>query len=91
MSWDDLEEEARAAAMHAGPRCGVIKMLEAIEAESGELARASVERTLANHRLTTSGIHKALEGRVSSYDLPSSYSLGRHRRDMCNCKRSGDE
>ena len=89
--WDDLEDDARAASVLRGPRCGVGVMLELIQEEHGEAAVLSVKRTLKNHRLTTSSIHKALESRVEADYLPSAYSLGRHRKGACSCKELDDE
>lgn len=89
--WDDLEDDARAASVSRGPRCSVAVMLEVIHEDFGQDAVTSVLRTLKNHRLTTSSIHKALEKRVTPCDLPSAYSLGRHRKGACSCKELDDE
>jgi hypothetical protein len=85
--WDDLEKEARSLSANRGPRCGVSLLLDDIAEEFGPEARDSVIRTLDNHRLTTTSIRKALGMRVTEFmDLPSSYSIQRHRSSRCGCK-----
>ena len=81
--WDDLETEALSDVNGPGPRCGVWFMLEGLD----DKARASIARALDNVRLTTSSIHRALEKRVQSSDLPSAYTLARHRAGRCSCDR----
>lgn len=84
--WDDLEKDAKAA-QYPGPKCGVFTMLRTLD----ETARASVERVLANVRLTSSGIHKALSARLPAEDVASTQSLTRHRRGACNCPKGDSE
>lgn len=85
--WDSLEEEAKASGARK-PRCGVAVLLEILGNDFGQGAVTSVQRTLDNVRLTSSSIHKALEARVTPSDLPSTYTLQRHRRGNCTCKET---
>lgn len=80
--WDDLEKDAKQA-QYPGPKCGVHVMLRTLDSS----ARASVENVMANVRLTSSGIHKALSARLPAEDVASTQSLTRHRRGACSCKR----
>lgn len=85
--WDDLEADAKSVSDRRGPKCGVTIMLGIIRNDFGQAAYESVVRTLANVRLTGVSIHKALESRVTPGDLPSSYSIQRHRTGRCSCPR----
>lgn len=85
--WDSLEAEAKSSSVPRGGRCGVSLMMEIITEENGADAAASVLRTMANVRLTTTSIHKALESRVEADYLPSVYTIQRHRKGACQCKR----
>lgn len=87
MSWEDLEEDAKASIRSHGPQCSVAVMFEVIGEENGSEAVASVLNALHNHRLTTASIHRALQTRVESDYLPSVYSLGRHRKHQCSCPK----
>lgn len=85
-SWDDLESDARASSNLPGPKCRMGMLISSLD----EKDRESLVRTLANVRLTSTGILKALEKRVDPGDLPSSYAVGRHRRGLCSCRRRED-
>ena len=88
--WSSLENEAKSLSANRGPRCGVATLLEDITEVHGAEASDAVLRTLANHRLTPSSIHKALGPRLDgSIELPSAYSLQRHRSSRCGCKGDG--
>lgn len=88
--WSSLESEAKSLTANRGPRCGVAMLLDDITEVHGAEASESVTRTLANHRLTTSSIRKALLTRLDgSIELPSAYSLQRHRSSRCGCKGDG--
>jgi hypothetical protein len=89
--WDDLEDDAKAASVNRGPRCGVGVMLDMVREEHGKAAVLSIMRTFKNVRLTTASIHLALKSRIEPDYLPSAYSLGRHRKGACSCEELGDE
>lgn len=82
-SWDSFESEAASPAKAPGPKCRVALTF----ADLSDEAVASINRTLANSRLTTSSIHKALSARLPAEDCPSIQSLVRHRRGDCACPR----
>ena len=85
--WDDLEGAARELATGRGPLCGMAVFLTDVRAEYGEDAHGSILRTLRNHRLTTASIHKALAARIGNgIQLPSVYTMQRHRAGRCMCK-----
>jgi hypothetical protein len=85
--WDDLEEDAKASGNQRGPICGVKRMMQELGTDHGPLAVESVLRTMANRRLTSTSIHKALESRVPAEDLPSAYCIQRHRSARCSCPK----
>lgn len=86
--WDDLEDDAlQSAASGSRRKCGVASMLDVISADFGARAVESVQRTMANHRLTAPSIRKALESRVTPCDLPSVVTIQRHRTGACSCPR----
>lgn len=88
--WGDLEADAQSNVSKKGPSCGMARMFEVVREEHGEDAVTSIARALANHRLTTSSIRRALESRVDPDFLPSQFTIQRHRNKVCTCRRSDD-
>lgn len=87
--WEDLEAEARQGSERRGPQCGMVPFLDDILTEYGEDARNAIVRTLANHRLTTPSIRNALARRLpEGIDLPSTWTIQRHRGGRCSCKEA---
>lgn len=88
--WEDLETEAREYSTHRGPKCGVAVFLDDLGEEFGQPAVESVTRTMANHRLTSTSIRRALGGRLpETIILPSTWTIQRHRTKRCGCKQEG--
>lgn len=86
-SWDSFESEAATPPPPPGPKCRVALLYAHLNQTGQSEAVAFIQRTLLNHRLTTSSIHKALSGRLEAGDAPSMQSLVRHRRGDCACPR----
>jgi len=86
--WGSLEADAKESAF-PGPRCSVWILLHELEEKDLGEAAGAVRRTLANVRLTSSGIHKALSARLDADLLPTAQTLTRHRRGACSCKKEG--
>lgn len=83
-NWDELETEALAR-KKPGPSCSVKVLLEWLH-EHDPKGADTIVRVMANHRLSTTSIHAALETRVEEWLLPSAWSLRHHRAGRCSCK-----
>lgn len=84
MSFDDFLKEAEVNSqyhyLHRG--CGMGKLIDTLD----EYDAVQVRTALARQELTNAAIEKALKSRVDPSSVPSSYTIGRHRRGTCKCE-----
>lgn len=87
MSFEDFISEVEDASqyhyLHRG--CGMGKILAYLENPDAIAVQTALERK----DLTNSAIEKALKKRIDPALVPSSYTIGRHRRQMCKCNPEG--
>lgn len=81
-TFEGFEDDAKAQSHAYRKRgCGVGILLSTLQ-EADALA---VMKALDNDRLTNTAIEAALKPRVMPDQLPSSYTIGRHRKGTCTC------
>lgn len=80
MSWDDFDTDVRGSSNPRRERCGMALLLESLTPE-----QAAVVQTVMDDAATSSrAIRLALVKRVTG-DVPSIWTINRHRRQDCLC------
>jgi predicted transcriptional regulator YheO len=79
--WADFATEVESASQNRAPGCSVGTFLNSLPGEAAE----SIEAALNRPEITTTAIANAISRRTGNQI--SSYTLRRHRRDECSCRR----
>jgi hypothetical protein len=79
--WSDFNDEVEADSSIAkqGPKCKMCKLLNNLAGEDAE----QLEKALDAPMVTATSIRRALIKRVDHREVPSAYSISRHRRGDC--------
>lgn len=81
MSWsnfgDDVTHDSNIA--RQGPRCRMCSLLNSLTGEAAE----EIDKACADVTITSTSIRRALIARVDPRQVPSAYSIARHRRGDC--------
>jgi hypothetical protein len=87
MEWKNFTEEVAhdSAVGRTGPQCKTCKLLFSLPKEAAKQLAAALSRP----ENTATSIRRALRTRVDHSQIPSSYSLARHRRG--DCRTGGGE
>jgi hypothetical protein len=80
--WNDFTAEVEGASGGKAPGCSVGNYIKALTREG----REAIEAAFGRPELTTAAIGVAMRNRGADV---SDYTIGRHRRRICSCKKNG--
>lgn len=80
--WAGFTEEVESLSVrHRKRTCGVTTLLDSLDPEGAEQVRAALKRP----DVTSTGLAEALKKRLGDKNVPSSFTLQRHRNQRCCC------
>jgi hypothetical protein len=79
--WTDFGDEVQddSSISKQGPTCKMCKLLNSLTGEAAE----EIEKACVSVEVTSTSIRRALIARVDQRQVPSAYSIARHRRGDC--------
>lgn len=79
--WSDFNDEVDedSSVSRQGPQCRMCQLLNALASEDAD----ELEKALNNPLNTATALRRALLKRVDPRQVPSAYSISRHRRGDC--------
>lgn len=86
-NWKGFNEEALtdSSVTRQGPMCKTCKLILSLHSE----AAGELEKACTSPDVTSASIRRALLARVDARQIPSTYSISRHRRG--DCRQVGGE
>ncbi len=83
-TWEDFEDEVAATSRPKYAQCGIGVLLKTLN----DKAKVALQSALDNEALSHRAIQRALDKRVGP-TAPGAFTIGRHRRGDCSCRREG--
>lgn len=80
---DEVEEDSHVS--RQGPQCKTCKLLTSLTSEAAE----EIGKALDSSVMASASIRRALITRVDPRQVPSAYSISRHRRGDCRRNMKG--